>query len=318
MKKLLLLVAVTHAIAQSGGVGQIWTVVSGTLQSAAVANGNGSTLSVQGLGAAIFTVNCSVACTGGTTVNFEGSQDNTNFNAINAVKLGTNVISSTVLNQGTAITQWESPVAGLQTIRARISGYSAGTITVTAAAVASPYNNKVVIASQMPALGTPTYASSKLGLVPAASPTDIAVLSGNATNSVLPVYVSLSCLQTTAGIIDVQLLLRTTADTAGTSTGSPTSFPMDQNNAAAVSSVLTYTANPTVNDGTSRVIDAQKLGVMAAATAVPSDIYIWRPTFGQSVVLRGTDQQLAINLNAVTLTGGSCNITYRWLEVAGI
>lgn len=166
--------------------------------------------------------------------------------------------------------------------------------------------------------GIATFGASKLGLVPAATPTDIAVLSGNASNTVIPIYVSVSCTQTTAGIIDLQLYVRTTADSSGTSTGSPSSIAYDQNNSAAVSAVLTYTANPTVNDGTNRPVDAQKLGVMAPATATPSDIYVWRPSMGQSVVLRGTAQQLAINLNAVTLTGGSCNVVYRWIETTGL
>jgi hypothetical protein len=169
-----------------------------------------------------------------------------------------------------------------------------------------------------PAYYTATYAATKLGLVPASSPTDIAVLSGNATNRVVVTYVSLSCTQTTAGIIQVQLMIRTTADSGGTSTGSPTTFPLDENNASAVSSVLTYTANPTVNDGTNRPIDSQLVGVMAPASSVPNDIYVWKPNIGQSVVLRGTAQQVAINLNGTTLTGGSCDVTFRWIETTGI
>jgi hypothetical protein len=44
---------------------------------------------------------------------------------------------------------------------------------------------------------------------------------------------------------------------------------------------------------------------------------VWRPTFGQSVTLRGTAQQIAVNLNSVTLTGGTCNVTFRWVETTG-
>jgi hypothetical protein len=35
---------------------------------------------------------------------------------------------------------------------------------------------------------------------------------------------------------------------------------------------------------------------------------------GQSIVLRGTAQQIAVNLNAATVTGGSFNITIQWIE----
>ncbi len=145
MKTLFALFTLTaSAFAQSSGVGSIWTTVTGTLQSGATANGNGTALAVGGLSSAILTVNCSVACSGGTTINFEGSQDTTNFVALNAVQLGSATIASTVVNQGTTITAWQIPIGGLQSIRARISAYSAGTITVTATATAAPYDPKTL------------------------------------------------------------------------------------------------------------------------------------------------------------------------------
>jgi hypothetical protein len=169
----------------------------------------------------------------------------------------------------------------------------------------------------MPNKSVATFAAAKTALVPAASATDIAVLSGNATNTVVVSKIVLSCTQTTAGQFTVQLFIRTTADTSGTSTGSPTTFPLDQNNASSVSSVLTYTANPTVNDATARLIDSQVIGMMAPATASPNDIYVWTPSMGQSIVLRGTAQQAALNFNGTTLTGGSCNLRFQWMEIVG-
>src|SRR5215831_19358613 len=104
-----------------------------TMQSAAAANGNGTLLTTTGLGAATLTVNCS-ACSGGTTVNFEGTQDGTNYAAISAQQFGTNTIASSVSTAGISV--WQASVAGLTNMRARISGYSAGTVTVTGTAVA--------------------------------------------------------------------------------------------------------------------------------------------------------------------------------------
>lgn len=161
-----------------------------------------------------------------------------------------------------------------------------------------------------------TYVASKQGLATASSATDIAVLPGNATNTVIVSRVSMSCIQTTAGIIDVQLIKRSTADSGGTS-GAMTVVPLDSGNAAGVSAPLTYTANPTLGT-TVGSIDTQKIGVMAAATATPNDVYIWTPAPGQSVVLRGTAQQLAINLNGVTVSGSSCDINFQWVETTGL
>lgn len=145
MKRLILFLCIaSSAFSQSAGVGSIWTTVTGTLQSAAVGNAFGTALAVGGLSSAILTVNCSVTCGGGTTINFEGSQDTTNFVAVNAVQLGTATIAATILNQSTTITAWQIPIGGLQSIRARISAYSAGTITVTATATAAPYDPKTL------------------------------------------------------------------------------------------------------------------------------------------------------------------------------
>lgn len=105
------------------------TSTGGTLQSAAVANGNGSTLNTIGMASAVLTVNCS-SCSGGTTVNFEGTEDGTNYTFIWGVQAGsfTNATSTTAAG----VTVWEfTGIANYQNIRARISGYSAGTITIT-------------------------------------------------------------------------------------------------------------------------------------------------------------------------------------------
>lgn len=138
MRFLLILIPVLLQ-AQSSGVGNVWTRVSGTLQSAATADGNGTALAVGGLSSASFTVNCSVACSGGTTINLESSENGTNYTAVLTNQLGTNTITSTIINQGTTITQWSMPLGSAISIRARISSYSAGTITITASATAAPY-----------------------------------------------------------------------------------------------------------------------------------------------------------------------------------
>ena len=158
MKRIaLFLVCAAVALAQSAGVGSVWTTVTGTLQNAATGNGNGSTLAVQGLASVAMTVNCSVACAGGTTITFQGSQDGTNFVALNGMQPAATTTASTVVNQGTTPTVWFVPVPGLQLIRAAISSYSAGTITVTATGVAAapgPANVAVVNTPSVAQSGT--------------------------------------------------------------------------------------------------------------------------------------------------------------------
>lgn len=103
-----------------------------TLQSSATANGNGTALSTNGMSVAGLTVNCA-SCSGGTIVNFEASEDGTNYSAVWALQQGTNTLALTTTASG--LTYWTVPVTGTQLLRARISAYSAGTVTVTGRSV---------------------------------------------------------------------------------------------------------------------------------------------------------------------------------------
>ncbi len=162
--------------------------------------------------------------------------------------------------------------------------------------------------------GLTTYVAVGSGAL-ASTPTDIATLSGNATNTVIVTGVEVTCTQTTSGINDIYLNKHSAADTSGTSIAM-TTIPLDSGNAAAVSAPLWYTANPTVGT-TLGAVDRAKLAFLTTTTAAPADIYIWRPTMGQSIVLRTASQQLAVNLNGATTGGAACNVTFRWIETTG-
>lgn len=173
-----------------------------------------------------------------------------------------------------------------------------------------------VFVSIMPNTSFATYAASVQGLAAASSATDVAVLPGNASNTVILTGVFLSCTQTTAGIQTVQLVKRSTADTSGTHSNM-TVVAMDSNDASAVSVPLSYTANPTLGTTVGNV-DTELIGMMATSTSSPNDIYVWKPLMGQSVFLRGTAQQIAVNLNGATISGASCDVTFDWIESTGL
>jgi hypothetical protein len=109
------------------------TVTTTTMQNAAVANGNGTNLVTTGMASAVMTVNCS-SCSGGTAVNFEGTQNGTDFSSIVAAPVG--IIGGVPVNSTTTagLTYWRVNVDDLSAIRARISAYSAGTVTVSGTA----------------------------------------------------------------------------------------------------------------------------------------------------------------------------------------
>lgn len=124
------------AVTQSGA----WNVGGAasapvTMQNAATANGNGTVLAVANYSSAFVNVNCSVACSGGTTINFEFTDSTGTFFSLLAFPIAGGAQVTTATTSG----QFIIPLnAGMVSIRARISGYSAGTITVTGIASASP------------------------------------------------------------------------------------------------------------------------------------------------------------------------------------
>jgi hypothetical protein len=159
-----------------------------------------------------------------------------------------------------------------------------------------------------PDTGSTSYHTSKK--FAASSTTDNAVMPGNATNTVLLTKVTVTCTQTTAGILNLELVKRSAADTSGTSAAF-TIVPDDSNYAAAVSAPLSYTGTgPTAGSAVGDLDNAQ-IGCLAAATAAANDIYVFKPA--KPIVLRGTAQQVAINLGGA-VTGGNITVTFDWIE----
>ena len=133
------------------------SILTKTMQSAAVANGNGTVFGLNGYSSAVLTVNCAT-CSGGTTVNFEGSEDASNWSALQALQLGTSTLAGSTTTAG--VTVWQVSTAGLQQIRARVSSYSAGTITVTGHAAQTPAAYQVLLVSPT---GQPTAGTTSTG-----------------------------------------------------------------------------------------------------------------------------------------------------------
>jgi hypothetical protein len=174
----------------------------------------------------------------------------------------------------------------------------------------------------LPAMRPASYHSSTQ-LTSIGTGTDIAVMPGNATNTVLLTGIRFTCVQTTAGIINLSILKRSTADTVGT-TQAMTVVPDDSNYAAASSAPVAYTAPPTKGTLVG-ALDIQRVGCLAAATASPNDIYIspsnWRM---KPIVLRGTAQQVAVNVATpidgagTAIAGSIINVTFEWIETKTI
>ncbi|MCK9328752.1 MAG: hypothetical protein M0Q94_02630 [Candidatus Cloacimonetes bacterium] len=107
-----------------------------TMQNGAVAIGNGISLDVSGMGTAI----CQVSGTFVGIITFEASLDNVIFNSIDAQDINGGLISPSVTSAGF----YKIPCGGVKYIRARISAYTSGSITVNGYAEALSCNNNTV------------------------------------------------------------------------------------------------------------------------------------------------------------------------------
>lgn len=158
-----------------------------------------------------------------------------------------------------------------------------------------------------------TYSASVNALAPALTPTDIFTVTGSATRTVKITKIQIDATATAAAVIAVFLPKRSTANAGGTSTA-PTRVPLDSTNAAATATVLAYTANPTTLGTLVGNIRQEKLLVSTTTSSGETLLLQFGDTSGSPIVLRGTGEVLAFNLNAVSLAGGSINLFVEWTE----
>ncbi len=148
----------------------------------------------------------------------------------------------------------------------------------------------------------------------AATATDVVTIVGSATKTVRVLQIRVSGISTTAITTPVLLIKRSAANTGGTSTAM-TQVPHDSNNAAATATGAAYTVNPTGLGAAVGTIRQDRLS-FAVTGSVAENPLEWnlgnKP--GQAIVLRGTAQVLAVNLNSTTVTGGSISVSIEWTE----
>jgi hypothetical protein len=158
-----------------------------------------------------------------------------------------------------------------------------------------------------------TYSAVINNLAVAATPTDIFTITGSNSKTIRVTKIEIDATRTTAGSVDALLIKRSTANTGGTSAAA-TAVPHDSNNAAASATVLSYTANPTLGTAVGTLRTTKMF--IATTTTAGAEHVEWdfgnRP--GQAIVLRGTSQVLAINLNSVAVAGSSFDIYVEWTE----
>jgi hypothetical protein len=153
-----------------------------------------------------------------------------------------------------------------------------------------------------------------IGFLPIATPTDIWQIFGSGTKTVRVTRLTISGTATAASSVDIQVIKRSTANSAGTAT-TPTIAINDSNDAAATAVVKYYAAgaNPTLGTTVANV-RSQRLNLGAAGSAGFIEwTFTTRNTKG--LVLRGVAEGLCINWNGAAVPAGTnlC-IDVEWTE----
>lgn len=164
------------------------------------------------------------------------------------------------------------------------------------------------------------YVATGVGIIPAATPSDIACLTGSATKTIRLKRVEVSGIAGTAINIVVVLrknLVADTGGTAGTALLVPVPYALDSTSPSPSATAISYTANPTVT-GTPGVIGARTVFLPATGTAATAGPGVWDWSIATGVmppVLRGIAQQVCVNLQGVTTpSSGLMTVSFYWSE----
>jgi hypothetical protein len=225
--------------------------------------------------------------------------------------MGSNVAASVVQLQVNAAGIYCAEVAGMAQARLNVTAISTGTANVTFSA--GPGSKYTATLNRQRA----TYSVVTTGLVVVATaPTDFLTVIGSATSVIRITHAECSGTSATAGYGNLVALIRSTANTLGTSL-QLTPTPHDPTDATTAATAFSYTANPTTGTLAGSIRSA-RLPLPLNTTGNMAPVVGW--DFGaqnrqatQEVVLRGVNSVFALNGGGTTLPGASaynCSIEY--------
>lgn len=170
-----------------------------------------------------------------------------------------------------------------------------------------------------------TYSAVSVGLVPAASATDIFCISGSTTRNIQIRRISVSGVAGTLVSTPFVLVKRASLDTGGTAASTianpaNTTTKHASTNGAATATLIAYTANPTIVDASPGYLRADYLTLPTAAAGTVIVPLFWE--FGTSVdaynqgadIVKGVTTQYCLNAQGATITTGLLNVSIEWNE----
>ena len=168
-----------------------------------------------------------------------------------------------------------------------------------------------------------SYSAVALALPSVASATDIACIAGSSTKTVIVRKITITGTAGTLVTAPFTLVRRTSVDSDGTAATTTANWAntislRDANDAAATATLISYSANPTINDTSPTYVASAHLTlpVTSAGTVVRPLVWDFDTPFSfvKGVVLRGASQQACVNLNAVSVSSGLVHLSIDWTE----
>lgn len=168
-----------------------------------------------------------------------------------------------------------------------------------------------------------SYSAVALALPPAASATDIACIAGSSTKTIIVRRIIITGTAGTLVTAPFTLLKYASVDSGGTAATTTANWAntiskRDSGDPAASATLISYSANPTINDSSPTYVASAHLTVPTTAAGTSTRPLIWEfdtPfSFVKGPVLRGTSQQLCVNLNAVSISSGLLHVSIDWTE----
>lgn len=177
-----------------------------------------------------------------------------------------------------------------------------------------------------------TYSSAFFGLVPVVtSGTDEVCIAGSATKVVRVQRITINGTTTTAAqTLPILLLKRNTADTGGTAAlttanpGISTQIASRDTgqapNTSSSAALISYTAAPTVNDSAPVYLETQLMNMPFPTTSTQApgqadfNFQAWNEDLIATPTLRGTNQQICVNISAAITNASVWSGTIVWTE----
>lgn len=167
----------------------------------------------------------------------------------------------------------------------------------------------------------PTFQAAGYGIVPVASATDIACITGSATRVTRVKGIRITGTAGTLVTLPILVTKHTVANTGGTAaltTALPVPVKMDSTSVAATATTTAYTANPTI-DSTAGIVDVQTGSfntTSALAVGAPAIFNYAANLYSAGPILRGVAQQVCVNLGGISVTSGLLAVSFSWTEAA--